>query len=593
MRFTILFKIRIIVFAGALAILLVTVLSFLNLGRAEASSDRTFSTMASDNNQLFGLLQTTSRIRETVEEMMHEQDAESFKDLQEELRLAEMDAVRRIENLGEDGNALFDTYTSFNTEITKVVELIVAGDVDTARFLYLERVTARSASFFAVIIQLEMSKNKQRMELSRIEGQSYKTANLLLGAIMLAFIVALVLIGLIVSRKISHSINGVITRLKVISDDEGGMITHLENDGDDEISDLVSHFNAFTEKISSLVLIVQASMRNMSVTASALAANTSQTAAAANEISASVENFKIRGETQGINIDETSASMDILAGELGSLDEMIAEQADKVLQSTSAVKTMVVNVQSVQGRVTDLSALFKELIASADVGKTRIDGVSSLIKTIAESSIDLSETNALIASIAARTNLLSMNAAIEAAHAGDAGLGFAVVASEIRVLAENSSRQSKATATKLKSMRSLIEQVVASTRDADTTFQTILSMIGRTNIFVAQIQTAMNEQDTGNAGILDAMTRLMEITSEVRERSVRMQGESGTALLKIAQTRHISEEFRAGMDGISLGTGEINRAMEEISELGGINRKSIEDAQTVVSRFKVHAEATI
>ncbi len=581
------FKIMAITIASTATVILTSVMTVFIIGGISSSMRSTINIMTAQNTALFNVIGTIDSIGSTVEAMMREKDADALESLNTNLLDFEQNSATLVEDFGTDGVELKKIYSSFETGINTVVELVLLGDNASARQSYIEKVAPFKTALVDEIFKLQLVKGTRMNEEVNGRLKAASSSSMLLTFVLIVFSILIGSAGFLVTKNIIGSVNRVVLRLKEISEGDGDLTARIESRGNDEIADLTGYFNAFTEKLSAMIRVVQVSLGNLTGTSHDLVANTEQTAAAVNEISANVESFKTRSETQGRAIDETAVSMESLNRGLGSLDGMIEDQGGSVEQSSAAVEQMVANVGSVSGNVSNLVSLFKELMGTADVGKSRIGAVAALAEGIAEQSDALAETNKLIAAIAAQTNLLAMNAAIEAAHAGDAGRGFSVVADEIRKLAENSASQSKATSSVLKGVRNQISEVVKSSGDAEKTFETILSMIERVGHLADEVKAAMNEQGKGNAQVLEAIRKITDISIAVKARSAEMRGESDAALGKIAGVRRLSDEFRAGMDEIAIGTEEINKAIIEIRGLGQDNKESIEGANGASSKFKV------
>ncbi|MDR0723154.1 MAG: methyl-accepting chemotaxis protein, partial [Treponema sp.] len=146
------------------------------------------------------------------------------------------------------------------------------------------------------------------------------------------------------------------------------------------------------------------------------------------------------------------------------------------------------------------------------MGRTGLQEVANDIQEIERESAGLLEINAVMENIASQTNLLSMNAAIEAAHAGEAGKGFAVVADEIRKLAESSSEQSKTISTVLNKIKESINKITTSTAEVLLNFEAINEGVKTVTDQETTVRNAMEEQGIGSKAILESIASLNEIT---------------------------------------------------------------------------------
>ncbi|MBQ6782223.1 MAG: hypothetical protein IJP62_13505 [Treponema sp.] len=173
-----------------------------------------------------------------------------------------------------------------------------------------------------------------------------------------------------------------------------------------------------------------------------------------------------------------------------------------------------------------------ELEQATNVGQTRLNDVTSIVRQIEESSSGLMEMSKMIDSIAAQTNLLSMNAAIEAAHAGESGKGFAVVAQEIRKLAEDSSKQTRAIDEVLKNMKSLIDSVSQKTEEVSGQFTHIVGLSSQVKQQESQVRGAVAEQNNGGEMLLRSIGLMRDAQQAVTDATERLR--SGTAEIKTA-----------------------------------------------------------
>jgi len=214
------------------------------------------------------------------------------------------------------------------------------------------------------------------------------------------------------------------------------------------------------------------------------------------------------------------------------LNKHVEDQVSSVAASSAATEEMIANIRSVTDTLSSNTKNVRDLEESSVAGHASLSDVVTDIQGIARESESLLEINAVMQNIASQTNLLSMNAAIEAAHAGEAGRGFAVVADEIRKLAESSSRQSKTISGVLKSIKGSIDKITKSTEVVLGKFNAIEGGVKTVAVQEGNILNAMEEQGQGSKQILQAVSNVNEITLEVKEAARRMVETSKESMRK-------------------------------------------------------------
>ncbi len=197
------------------------------------------------------------------------------------------------------------------------------------------------------------------------------------------------------------------------------------------------------------------------------------------------------------------------------------------------------------------------------------------------------EAASVIQNIAAQTNLLAMNAAIEAAHAGDAGRGFAVVANEIRKLAEEAGSQGKSIDLTIKETIEIIKAIIDSGSNAEEVFDDVFSLVKDTLQQIEKIVEAMQEQERGSQEVLAALKDINIITGEVKDGSTEMLKDGKQVSEEIRKLDELTRVITGSMDEMSAGAAEINNAVQEVNELTVNNNQNIKNLYFEVNKFKV------
>jgi methyl-accepting chemotaxis protein len=355
----------------------------------------------------------------------------------------------------------------------------------------------------------------------------------------------------------------------------------------DEMGKMAKSFNNTIEKMRELIMLIRKEAVSLSDTGSALALNMSQTATAVNEITSNTKSMQYMTQNQAEGVTETGGVMGHIMLSVDTLNENISKQAENVSQSSSAVEQMLANIHTVTETLIKNDANIKTLTESSEIGKNDLQKVSSDMLEIARESEGLLEINAVIKSIANQTNLLSMNAAIEAAHAGESGQGFAVVAGEIRKLAETSSAKAKTTAETLKRIKAAIDNITQSTTVVMERFELIDKGINTVSSQEGHIRSAMEEQKVGSRQILNAIDHLNEITGIVKHESGAIAVKGKDVLSGTSSVEKITSEITFGMNEMTRGAEQINSAVLRVNEISRENKRNIETLSGAVSKFRV------
>ena len=437
-------------------------------------------------------------------------------------------------------------------------------------------------------IQLFFEKLDMRIsqEVNDLENQ-LKTYIWIITICLLFSIFLVCFIIIFLSHSVIHPIINVSKSLENISMGDGDLTSRLPIKHNNEIGFLCKSFNKTIEKIGSTIKSVDLSARTMEEIGSELLNNMTETASSVYEINSNIESVKGQSFTQAASVTQTAATIEEIIRTIKTLNGSIECQVGSVAVVSSSIEEMVANIKSITDTLEKSDELIKELGMATSDGKEMLATSHSVTKKIAEESGSLMEASSVIQHIAAQTNLLAMNAAIEAAHAGEKGKGFAVVAAEIRKLAEESATQGKTITATLKSLSAEIEGLSNSSRIVETKFNAIFDLSKKVGEISARLTEAMREQENGSNEVLTAIKDINQVTQQVSMGSTEMLKGSETVAVEMQKLDGLTRIITDSMNEMAVGASQISNAVNEVAEISNKNKTNIDSLVEEVGRFKI------
>lgn len=400
---------------------------------------------------------------------------------------------------------------------------------------------------------------------------------------IIVVIVVMIATDFIIKRPVKHLI-------KVVEDmanGEGDLTVRIPVNNRNELGILSTHFNSFLDKLHlSITNIQQVGVASESLGIN-LDMNTKDLSNTVSDISTNMNEMNGRIGVMNAEMEVSEGNVSRINDFIYSVADMIKDQSESVNKSSEAIEHMIARVSEIENltemKLSKVVTLEKETARLENESK---NNVNQMIQA-SESTKEIINMVGVINNIATRTNLLAMNAAIEASHAGAAGKGFSVVASEIRKLAEQTAQNSSNIESTVSVIVSEIENATQSSQQSSLILTNLLTEIRDVAAGLNDTLEGLKEVSNDNTLIIETLEDLNRLTNSVTASSEEMR--SGTAEIKNSITKilNITNESKSEIDDMAQGLHKVSEAMIDLTHLSKDNSTNIDALETEIRKFKV------
>ncbi len=345
----------------------------------------------------------------------------------------------------------------------------------------------------------------------------------------------------------------------------------------DEFGKLFSSFRIFVNETTQFYKLLFDTVEKSSNIAESLVEHTDQTSGTVKNIIEKIENINNSMVDQISGVLNAQRTIENIVQNIELLDNNIDSHSNTIVESASAIEEMVANIHSVSNILKVNSDNINNLEKEAKEAGDTLKDTAKITDRIAEASEGLIEASTVIQNISSQTNLLAMNAAIEAAHAGDAGKGFAVVADEIRKLAEESGTQGKAISSVLNALKTDIDNVAKGTDNVKEKFNKMFDVTMTVRNQESVIMDAIKEQSSGGEQVLESIKQITEITHEIKNGSSEMRDGSQKVKDEMTVLSESSEKIKENLQDMTNGSKEILESVSTIAHIGKENQQAMHE----------------
>lgn len=392
-----------------------------------------------------------------------------------------------------------------------------------------------------------------------------------------------------ISGRISRPLVELRNTFEIIATGDLRPELHIRNR--DETGQLASGFNKLTLTLSELLGGLKGDVGRLADSATTLVEEMRRTGGSFDDTEAAIRSVTERGDDVARAIEKANASVRRIVASIRSLERSSKAESAMIQESVSAIEAMLARIEKVTDSVIKANEYYGALNETSGVGATLLADVIQKIKLVYGQSETLLETNSIIAGIAAETNLLAMNAAIEAAHAGESGKGFAVVADEIRKLSASTSEQSKSIKGMLAEVAGTIGDIAESSREAGSNFDGIRDLIRTVTRLEEEIRQAMEEQSAGSNRILSSLDSMKQASRAMDGEAEAVADIAGQISLETEALTRYSTNIQESISGVGTCAASIRQAVAKAEELTTMNKASIDRMDERLGVFRLKGEA--